>query len=244
MIRQLRTNIVLFALSALHFADAALGAASAPATAVTKASVKGVQPVLDLAKLTPEEKDTMLLKLFGKVNANSNENFSIRFYNGQDSTLEFDDAGKPVLWESGPNKGKQKGSARDGGGIGVYGFGRNPTTLFANQWIDLAARMPAILAVIQERHDEIDSYITKKTGSAKNAINEAALQAAVEMFQPKVAPLVVTDDNVGEVEAALQAYIDSDSQSESDSPEQIPVETLEAEGGIVADDEAATGTNG
>lgn len=41
------------------------------------------------------------------------------------------------------------------GGVSVYGFGRWPITLYAEQWTKLAQFMPQILEFVEANHDNL-----------------------------------------------------------------------------------------
>ena len=144
-----------------------------PATAVVKGRREGgVAPVLDTKNMSKEDMEKMLQNLYAKVNTPSNGAFSIRFNDGSDPAPDRQVDGKTV-----------PGSKRDSGAISVYGFGRNPVTLYAGQWIELLGTSAhSILSAIQQKADDIDAYIAKKTGNHKQDLNRAQLKAALALF--------------------------------------------------------------
>lgn len=174
-------------------------------TAVTKAKRHGVAPVLDTKGLSRAELEALLRQYHAKVNSGSAQQFSIRFNDGSERT--FYTAGEKA-YADGPDlkkgqiaKGGELKSARDSGGLSVYGFGRNPISLYAGQWIELAESMPEILRVIKEKRVAIDAYIATKIGNSKQAINAAALDAQLALFTP----VSETETASEEVEQAAQA---------------------------------------
>lgn len=189
----------VFSFFALALANLEVGGGGSPATAVS--AKRTVNPgLIDVTKMTPEQMQAELNRLYAKEQSTV-DSFKLRFNDGSESTLEFSDEAKtiPVYHTEGKLKGQQKGSARDGGGISIYGFGRNPITLYPNQAIDLAGRIPALLEFIAERADLIDAYVAKKSGSHKNDINRAELTA--QLAAHGITWPAVVEDNSVEAEA-------------------------------------------
>lgn len=193
-----------------------------PATAVAKGKKEGgVAPIFDTSGMSKAQLEAKLQELYAQANSNQGGVFSIRFNDGSEATHY--EAGEKLRDANGRLTDKvavggEVKSARDSGTLSVYGFGRNPVTLYAGQWLDLlATRSHAILSVINEKADSIDAYISRKTGNTKQTLNRELITSALARFQP--ATLVVTEENVDDVQKALEVWLESSSETEGEAVE-------------------------
>lgn len=123
-------------------------------------------PMVDATKLTKAEAVTMLNQLL----AQQQRGFAVA---------------KAIRWNNGAEPNIQNGqlvSARDKGGISVYGFSRNPVTLYAGQWLALAQYMPDVLRFIDEHREEINEYVEQRLGNKSKEVSEDEVEAALNLF--------------------------------------------------------------
>lgn len=186
------------ALSPLSFAQEA----GAPAESKTPAGNGGdkprtafqakrniAAPVYDVENMSVEEMKKALATLQSQIATGSVTTRSFRFNDGAEKTFYVE--GEEIR---DPNTGKLTGkkakggevkSPRDSGTISVYGFQRNPISLYPRQWLELAAFMQDIVGFIFLNHEHINEYLrTRKGGEqGQNDVNMelvAQLQSTYE----------------------------------------------------------------
>lgn len=182
---------------------------SAPKTAA-QASLK--QPILDVSKMDEDEVRLRLQELLTKQAAQGDRvaQRTIRFNDGSETI--YYEAGEQMR-EGGKAKGGEVKSARDSGTLSIYGFGRNPISLYANQWLDLFQFGGEVVDHIAANADHIDEFVRTKRGneSGKRDVNMAAVERLQEVFAKLQGsePIGETDDtgaagddNGGAVDAA------------------------------------------
>lgn len=135
-----------------------------------------IQPTMDVDSMD-EAAVREALKRLQAQRANGTVQKTIRFNDGSDAT--FYAQGEELLDDRGRKTGKvAKGgevkSARNSGTISMYGFGRNPISLYPSQWLELFEFAPEVVQYILNHQEHIDDYIAKK-GNAERKINEDLL---------------------------------------------------------------------
>lgn len=174
--RNFRLNVILAALSALSFADEAVASAGGTVSNETVAAGKPTtavqahrtlkQPVVDVSKLSEEQAKSMLASLMAQRGSSRDAVKTIRFNNGTESTFY---APGEKMRDGKIAEGGEVNSARDSGTLSIYGFGRNPISLYANQWIDLFLFGGAVVDHIVANADAINAYVRAKAGNEGGA---------------------------------------------------------------------------
>lgn len=200
----------LAATKALAFADelaaAAGDLAASPKGKGTVEQVKRTiqQPVVDIDKLDDSQVRSMLANLLSRQSTSREAVKTIRFNDGTEATHYT--KGEKML-TGGIAKGGEVKSARDSGTLSCYGFGRNPISMYANQWIELLQYGPAVLRFIGENLDHINEYVrTRNKGSVERDIDLATVNTLLGQWGED--PVIIEDDEAkagGTAEAATTA---------------------------------------
>lgn len=174
------------------FADAATAATEGGGAAATPKPQTAVQahrtvsnPVaeVDLSKLSVDELREFATKLQAKQ-ARAAERESTKL-------IRFNDGSDPNIYEAGQKmldgkiaKGGEVKSARDSGTISVYGFGRQPISMFPNHLISFAGwLLDSVLPFIASNEEAINAYAkTKPNYKASMLVNRAELDSIVERW--------------------------------------------------------------
>lgn len=143
------------------------------------------QPVADTSNMSRDELIAELSRLQAQRGPSRSATKTIRFNDGKEPNLYA--AGDKMLDSFGKATGKiAKGgevkSARDSGTISVYGFGRNPMSMFAGQLLEFLAFGPDIAVYIRDNADWIDEYVAGKVGNTSRNINRELLDQVLEQF--------------------------------------------------------------
>jgi hypothetical protein len=170
-LRALRHSVLFFAFttasSACRFAAEAAetaakvsGAATEPVAPKSAVQVRRsvIQPTLNVDEMTDEQVRETLKRLQARQSRFNDVQKTIRFNNGTETT--FYSQGEK-MYGGGIAKGGEVKSARDSGTLSLYGMGRNPISLYSNQWLELLEFGPDICTFIVNHQAEIDEYIAK-----------------------------------------------------------------------------------
>lgn len=196
-----------------------------PSTAVQ--TVKRIaQPVLDVDKMSEDEVRAALKRLNAQQGSSRGMTKSFRFNDGTAPTKY--EKGDKILDASGKPTGKiAKGgevkSPRSSGTYSIYGFGKNPVSLYPSQWIELAFFMPDIIRDIHANADHIDEYLQEHSKGRADLVNREALSQLLEQF---TAPDLVVKLQ-GELDAATELLAGTPGDSVADD---------ESNGGELADE--------
>lgn len=158
--KNIKYNLFSMISTVLLFASEAGGGGSAKAkTSVTKTRA----PLGDLSKMSQEELLAIIEKQQSELSQSTTSVHSFRFNNGTEPTFyaegdDLKDRRTGKLHAVGDLK-----SPRDSGTFSLYGFGRNPISVYPNQAIEMAVvLMDGILPYIKDNQAAIDAYLATR----------------------------------------------------------------------------------
>jgi hypothetical protein len=223
-----RASVLMLAFSSvntLHFAAEPAkaeeplpkGNEGQPKTAVQQATRQIAVPVLDIDAMSEDEVRAALKRLQSQQGTQRGATRTIRFNDGSDPT--YYTAGDKLLDSQGrvTNKtavGGEVKSARDSGTMSIYGFGRNPISLYPSQWLELCAFMPDIVNFVGSNVDHINTYLQEHSKGRADRINEELVLQLQEWFG--------AHEEVTKLETQLET---------------LQAELTELRGGVIADPE-------
>lgn len=178
---QAAVGALSFAAEQQHITKGDVGTLEVGNGSTAKATRKVIEPTVDVASLSEEEARSMLARLLASRSSLRDSTKTIRFNDGTESTLEWEDEAKTKP-KMDPKTGRQVGSARNSGTISIYGFGRNPISLYPNQWLDLLLFGQDIAEFIAAKEGAINAYLTRRQGEKAQLVNVDAVIQLQEMY--------------------------------------------------------------